>query len=220
MEAAVIGRLEGERLSIEGLAFTPDGSALWIAMEAPLYQDGPVPSLEKGAFARFTRVDRQGRVLGQYAYPVDRIPVAPTGGRKRADNGVSEILATDNGTLLVVERSGREVDEGVFQYAVRLYETGVGDASDVSRTASLVDTEFVPMRKRLVLDLFTAGIGDTDNLEGAAWGPRLPNGNATLLLVSDDNFHPRQANRFMAFEVQRHGVRRVPPASLLEQTIK
>ena len=192
-----------DNLSIEGLAFTPDASALWLAMEAPLYEDGPVPSLEKGAFARFTRLDRKGRVLGQYAYPVDRIPVAPTGGRKRADNGVSEILGTDDGTLLVVERSGREVDEGVFEYAIRLYEASVGDATDVSRTASLAGTGFVPMRKRLVLDLSTADVGDTDNIEGAAWGPRLPNGNATLLLVSDDNFHPRQANRFTAFEVRR-----------------
>ena len=208
-----------DNLSIEGLSFTPDASALWIAMEAPLYEDGPVASLESGALARFTRVDRQGRVLGQYAYPVDRIPVAPTGGRMRADNGVSEILATDDETLLVVERSGREVDEGTFQYAIRLYEASVDDATDISRTTSLIDTAFIPMRKRLVLDLFTAGIGDTDNIEGAAWGPRLPNGNATLLLVSDDNFHPRQANRFMAFEVQPQGARRVPPASAKEQSV-
>jgi len=208
-----------DNLSVEGLAFTPDASALWIAMEAPLYEDGPVASLEAGAFARFTRLDRQGRVLGQYAYPIDRIPVAPTGGRKRADNGVSEILATDDGTLLVVERSGREVDEGTFQYAIRLYEASVGDATDVSGTASLVGAAFVPMHKRLVLDLLTAGVGDTDNIEGAAWGPRLPNGNATLLLVSDDNFHPRQANRFMAFEVQRQGARRVLPASAQERPV-
>ena len=59
------------------------------------------------------------------------------------------------------------------------------------------------MRKRLVMDLSAAGIGDADNIEGAAWGPRLPNGHATLLFVSDDNFHPRQANRFLAFEVLR-----------------
>ena len=68
---------------------------------------------------------------------------------------------------------------------------------------SLQGADFTAMRKRLVLDLSTAGIGDTDNIEAAAWGPRLPNGNATLLLVSDDNFHPRQASRFWAFEVAR-----------------
>jgi hypothetical protein len=57
------------------------------------------------------------------------------------------------------------------------------------------------MSKRLVLDLDQAGIGLVDNIEAAAWGPRLPNGNATLMLVSDDNFAPHQVNQFLAFEV-------------------
>lgn len=192
-----------DNLAIEGLAFTPEASSLWVAMEAPLYEDGPVPTLQQGGFARFTRLDRQGRVLGQYAYPVDPIPQPASGGRGRADNGVSEILSTDDGTLLVVERSGREVEEGVFQLAIRLYEASAADATDVSRTASLQGATFTSMRKRLLLDLSSAGIGDTDNIEAAAWGPRLPNGNATLLLVSDDNFHPRQASRFLAFELER-----------------
>jgi hypothetical protein len=192
-----------DNLAIEGLAFTLDASSLWVSMEAPLYEDGPVPSLQQGGFARFTKVDRQGRVLGQYAYPVEPIPLPPSGGRRRADNGVSEILSTDAGTLLVVERSGREMEEGAaFRFAIRLYEASAADATDVSRTASLQGGGFIAMRKRLVLDLSAAGI-DTDNIEGAAWGPRLPNGNATLLLVSDDNFHPQQVNQFLAFEVQR-----------------
>lgn len=192
-----------DNLAIEGLAFTPDASSLWVAMEAPLYEDGPVPTLQQGGFARFTRLDRQGRVLGQYAYPLDPIPQPASGGRGRAGNGVSEILSMDDGTLLVVERAGREVEEGVFRFAIRLHEASVADATDVSRTATLRDAHFTAMRKRLVLELSTAGIGDTDNIEAAAWGARLPNGNATLLLVSDDNFHPRQANRFLAFEVER-----------------
>ncbi len=29
-------------LNLEGLAFTPDGAALWLGLEAPLLQDGPV----------------------------------------------------------------------------------------------------------------------------------------------------------------------------------
>jgi len=190
-----------DNLAIEGLAFTPDASSLWVSMEAPLYEDGPVPTLQQGGFARFTRLDRQGRVLGQYAYPVDPIPLPPSGGHRRADNGVSEILSTDAGTLLVVERSGREVEEGAFQFAIRLYEASAADATDVSLTLSLHGANFSAMHKRLVLDLSTTGI-DTDNIEGAAWGPRLPNGNATLLLVSDDNFHPRQVNQFLAFEVE------------------
>jgi hypothetical protein len=74
------------------------------------------------------------------------------------------------------------------------------DLADQAKSLGIAG--FTAMRKRLVLDLSAAGI-DTDNIEGAAWGPRLPNGNATLLLVSDDNFHPQQVNQFLAFEVQR-----------------
>jgi len=187
-------------LGIEGLAFTPDASSLWMAMEGPLYQDGPVATLEKGAFARFTRVDRQGQALGQYAYPLDPIPMPPTGGKKRADNGVSEILAVDGDSLLVVERSGREIDEHVFRFSVRIYEARFAAASNVAAVAALSGASFVPMNKRLVLDLDAAGIGHVDNIEAAAWGPRLPNGNRMLLLASDDNFHPGQISQFLAFE--------------------
>lgn len=188
-----------DNLTIEGLAFAPDAASLWVSMEGPLVEDGPVPTLQQGGFARFTRIDREGRVLGQYAYPLDPIPLPPGGGRQRADNGVSDILATEAGTLLVVERSGREVDEGVFQFAVRLYEASMADATDVSGTASLQAATFKPLRKRLVLDLAKAGI-ETDNIEAMAWGPRLTDGRATLLLAADDNFHPRQANRFIALQ--------------------
>lgn len=188
-----------DNLTIEGLAFSADAASLWVSMEAPLYEDGPVPTLQQGGYTRFTRLDREGRLLAQYAYPLDAIALPPSGGQLRADNGVSDILATATGTLLVVERSGREVEDGAFQFAIRLYEASVGDATDVSRVASLQGASFKPMHKRLVLDLAKAGI-ETDNIEAAAWGPRLPDGRATLLLASDDNFHPRQANRFIALQ--------------------
>ena len=188
-------------LSIEGLAFTPAGG-LWVSMEAPLYEDGPVSALTHGSVARFTRLDGNRRIVGQYAYPLDPIQRAPTGGKLRGDNGVSEILAIDETTLLVVERSGYEVDDLVFKFAVRIYEVTLGAATDISGTASLVGASYVPMSKRLVLDLNQAGIGNIDNIEAAAWGPRLANGHATLILMSDDNFAPHQINQFLAFEVQ------------------
>ena len=119
--------------AFEGLAFAPDGASLWVAMEAPLYEDGPEPTLQRGGPVRFTRLDRQGRVLGQYAYPVDAIPRPGIGGRQRADNGVSEILSTDDGALLVVERAGREVEEGGFEFTIRLFEARVDGATDVAR---------------------------------------------------------------------------------------
>jgi hypothetical protein len=60
----------------------------------------------------------------------------------------------------------------------------------------------------LLLDLDVAVPGGVDNIEAAAWGPRLSNGNLTLVLASDDNFSPQQVTQFVAFEV-----RGLPPAS-------
>lgn len=205
MPANLATRTDTERgarnnLSIEGIAFTPAGS-LWVAMEAPLYEDGPVASRGAGTTARFTKLDAQRRVVGQYAYPVDPIPRDATGGKLRSDNGVSEILAIDEDTLLVIERCGYEVAELVFQFAIRVYEVKLGAATNIAGVESLAGAHYVPMSKRLVLDLNQAGIGNIDNIEAASWGPRLANGNATLMLVSDDNFAPHQVNQFLAFEV-------------------
>jgi hypothetical protein len=192
-----------DNLSFEGLAFADGGRTLWVSMEAPLYEDGPVPTPAHGAFARFTRLDRASGRSAQFAYPVDAVPLAPTGGKRRCDNGVSEILpVADGASLLVLERSGREVADGVFAFEVRLYEADAAGATDVGPMASLQGASFVPMRKRLVLDFNRSGLGWVDNLEAAAWGPRLPDGHRTLVLMSDDNYSPRQATQVLVYEVE------------------
>ena len=189
-------------LSLEGLTFAPDGASLWLAMEAPLYEDGPVPTPEHGAVARFTRVARNGEVMAQYAYPVDAIPVAGTGGHRRSDNGVSEVLAIGDDSLLVIERSGHEVGELLFEFSVRVYVAKVDGATNVTGVASLKGASYTPMSKRLILDLSQAGLGRIDNIEAAAWGPRLSDGRATLVLASDDNFAPNQVNQFIVFAIE------------------
>lgn len=196
-------------LSLEGLAFTPDAQGLWVSMEAPLYEDGPLPDAQHGALVRFSLLGRDDTLLTQVAYPVDAIPRTPTGGARRADNGVSEILGIDPERLLVVERCGYEVDTMVFRFAIRLYEAELGGAQDVSAIDSLLQPGVRPLRKRLLLDLSSLsaqGVGAIDNIEAAAWGPRLANGHLTLLLASDDNFSPGQRNQFIALEV-------IPPAA-------
>jgi hypothetical protein len=54
----------------------------------------------------------------------------------------------------------------------------------------------------MLLDVGTTGISRVDNLEGMAFGPDLPNGNRSLVLVSDDNFSPIQVTQFLAFELK------------------
>jgi hypothetical protein len=40
-----------------------------------------------------------------------------------------------------------------------------------------------------------------DNLEGISLGPVLPNGHASLVLVSDDNFGKDQVTQLLLFEL-------------------
>jgi hypothetical protein len=60
--------------SFEGLSFTPDGRTLWVSLEGPMYQDGPEPTPTQGAINRITHFTRDGKVLGQYAYPLEPSP--------------------------------------------------------------------------------------------------------------------------------------------------
>ena len=52
--------------------------------------------------------------------------------------------------------------------------------------------------KELVLDLDRLGI-PLDNVEGMTFGPRLPDGRRSIVLVSDDNFAAAQCTQFLLF---------------------
>lgn len=187
--------------TFEGLAFAPDGQSIWVSMEGPTYEDGALPTPTTPAVTRFTRFDRAGQVLAQYAYPIDAIPAAPAAG-KNADNGVSEILAVNEHQLLVVERAGIQQADGTYANDIRLYEVDISGATNVATLASLKGATYTPMKKRLVLNFNTLGLAKVDNIEGIAWGPKLANGRDSLVLVSDNNFNAAsQITQLLAFEV-------------------
>ncbi|MGW5161814.1 esterase-like activity of phytase family protein, partial [Nonomuraea wenchangensis] len=119
-------------------------------------------------------------------------PVPPTGD---ADSGVSEILAVDDLRYLALERSWIQ---GVG-YRARLYEFDLRGATDVLGRRSLADGRpYRPVTKRFVLDLSEAA-PQVQNYEGLAWGPRLANGECTLVVGSDDNFSQEEVTRFLAY---------------------
>ncbi|WP_338764000.1 esterase-like activity of phytase family protein [Massilia sp. METH4] len=187
-------------LNLEGLSLAPGGASLWLALEAPLYEDGEPPTPEHGAFARITQLDRAGRMLGQFAYPIDAIPAAPGEG-KPADNGISEIVTTGPRTLLVLERAAVQGNDGRYRNYIRLYEADLTHASDVAAMPALAGAPIRPAAKRLVLDFATLGLPVLDNVEGFAIGPRLPNGHATIVFVTDDNFSKSQVTQLLLFEL-------------------
>ncbi len=184
-------------LTYEGLSFSPDGRWLWLAMEAPLVQDGSVSSVAAGGLTRITRLDREGRVGAQYAYRLDPIQAAPA---RRGDNGISEILAVDDHQLLVLERSGVEDATGRFAYHCRLYLVETRAGEDVTGRERL-DASVRPLTKRLLVNFDRLAGVPTSNLEAMAWGP----GRRTLVLVSDDNFDPAAPTRIVVLSVTSPG---------------
>jgi hypothetical protein len=187
-------------LSFEALAFAPDGRSLWVGMEAPLYQDGALASPERGAVSRFTRFDRNGKVLAQYAYPVDRVQGRPAPGRF-GDNGVSEMLVVDSRHLLALERSGVQDAAGRFAFFIRLYLVDLEGATDIAAYPTLDGAAYATLKKHLLMDFSRAGLDKIDNLEGMSWGPVLDNGHRSLVLISDDNFSADEVTQLLAFEV-------------------
>jgi len=111
------------------------------------------------------------------------------------------MLAISPTRLLTLERSGVENDAGVFHTYVRIHEIDTAGATDVSGLRTLVGAQFKPVSKRLVLDLNAIGLPHVDNLEGMSFGPTLPNGHASLVLISDDNFSDKQVTQVLVFEV-------------------
>ena len=188
--------------AFEGLSFAPDGNSVWIATESALAQDGPIATPSAGTVTRITHLDRDGKVLEQFAYPLDPIQGVPAG-KGGGDNGVSEFLALDDTRALVLERSGVEGADGIWTLYIRIYEIDTTGATDIAAMPSLAGAGYQPVAKRLVIDLAKApDIGSIDNIEGMAWGPLLPDGKRSLVLVSDNNFNqPHQITQFLAFEV-------------------
>lgn len=188
--------------AFEGLTFSADGESLFAIMEGPLYQDAELPTLEAGSVTRIVQFDRDGNVVAQYAYPLDALPAAGEGeSAALADNGATEILAIDDTRMLVIERAGIPRDGAPWEMYVRLYEIDLSVATDVSDLDALAGAAYTPVAKSLVLDFHSAGLEHVDNLEGMTFGPALPNGSQSLVIVSDNNFDAAAVTQLLVYEV-------------------
>ena len=187
-------------LGLEGMAFTPDGERLWLAMEAPPLQDGPVAAPGQGVLTRISLVTREGTMVAQYAYPLDGAP-APAFHGGSVDNGLSEILALGDSRLLVLERAGRQIEGKLFAFDVRLYEVDLAHASQLDPDLPLARQAHPPRpaRKRLLIDSARLPQGWSDNYEAMAWGPAFGGAAHTLVIASDNNFNGGPT-RFLLFD--------------------
>ncbi|MBB5892670.1 esterase-like activity of phytase family protein [Kutzneria kofuensis] len=197
MSADAVGPRQNQTL--EGITYAGAGTLLVSELEDPLQQDGPDPTATSGALTRITVQSRFGPVLAQYAYPIDPL-FAPS--PSAADtNGVSSMVAydpIDPTRYLMVERA---FVTGVGN-KVRVYEIDTKGATNIRDVASIAGKKIKPVAKKLLVDLDTLGLPKVDNIEGITWGPTLPDGERTLLLVSDNNFNSGQITQVIALAVR------------------
>jgi hypothetical protein len=188
-------------LAFESLNVTPDGRVLVTAGEGALYQDGPASSYTNGSLARILEYDLRKRTpISEYVYEVApwAEPSAIFG-----VNGIVEVLPIDDvGTMLVMERSfsvGGVLGHGTGNYVV-INEISTQDATDVLSIDALYEggspIAFTPVSQHELFAFDDLGI-PIDNIEGMTFGPTLPDGRQTLVIVSDNNFAASQFTQFI-----------------------
>jgi hypothetical protein len=188
-------------LSFESLNVTPDGRNLVTAGEGALFQDGPASSFTNGSLARILVYDLNQRTpIVEYVYEL--APWAESSAIFGV-NGIVEVLPIDDaGTLLVMERSfsvGGVLGGGTGNVVV-INEVSTQGATDVLGIDALYDggspIAFTPVSQRQVFAFDDLGI-PIDNIEGMTFGPTLPDGRQTLVIVSDNNFSAGQFTQFI-----------------------
>jgi hypothetical protein len=201
------GGTRGVRLNLgfESAGLPPNGRFLFTGTEGALVQDGPAATVTAGSPARLLRYNLQTERLDrQYLYSTDAIAEPPVPPTAFAVNGLVELLPLNNEFLLSMERSFSVGIPGTGN-SIKLYRVALPGADDVNGFDSLATLlgALRPAEKTLLLDLDTLGI-PLDNVEGMAFGPTLPDGRRSLVLVSDNNFSPAQFTQFLLFGVSPH----------------
>ena len=208
LPAPFIGRdaTSGMRLnlSLEALSASPGGRWLFAAMESSLRQDGPAADFGRGATVRLLAYDLKDPAAPprEYAYQTDPMERPRAWAAADGDAGVVDVLALGDEDLLVLERGYIvEADTNTPRRAntIRIYRVRLEATAEITGRVSLAsEPPGAVLSKRLVLDLATVAGGlrdrlrDLENFEGISFGPRLPDDQPTVLLLSDDNFSPDQ----------------------------
>ena len=203
-----------ENKGFEALTLDTDNNQLWMATEESLHQDdllGPADSqaVTNREYIRFNQIDLSTmRIKAQYIYPIQSDMEQ---GTLSGNNGVTDFLSVGDSRLIVLERAYLEqpnAPSNIKQNAslIQLFLADCSGASNVAAYQALQGNQFVMCGKSQIIgDLSKFINGYVDNIEGIAKGPPVPPGPGVspgefmLVLVSDNNFLPKQQNQFLFF---------------------
>jgi len=171
----------------ESLAYCDATQTIWTCTENVMQKDRESVYVDSAAIIRLQAYDTKLNKIAEYAYRLD--PPAYTNRRpKHYAHGVSELLALDNGSLLVLEREFYVPKSIVGAFVIcKLYEIFPSDSSRFG--AEMMNEAYpVPVKKNKICEwdskfsLFNRSLA---NYEGMCLGPKLADGSQTIILVAD-----------------------------------
>lgn len=184
--------------TLEGITFDKKYKNIYTNIEEPLFEDGDQANTRNGGFIRIYQFDAKTKKnTAQYGYQLEPIALEPNPKGAFAVNGVSAIQYYGKNQLLVVERS---YSTGTQACTVKVFLCDLKKATNVKNYPSLQNQKLELASKKLILNMDDLGIF-IDNIEGLTFGPKLVNGNPSIIFVSDNNFSDKQKTQVLVFEV-------------------
>ncbi len=184
----------------ESIALTKNGN-IFTANEDAIIEDGQTASSSSGSVIRVVKLDARDHLpIAEYAYQLPAIPFeSPENARYPAGNGLVELLALSENEFIAIERAYADgIGNSINLVKIRIEN----DTTDIKALKSLLNASYKAVKRELLLDMAIKYQGiKIDNIEGITWGPKLKNGNQSLILVSDNNFEASQTTQFLAFEL-------------------
>jgi hypothetical protein len=187
-------------LAFESLTITPNQKLLFTATENALIQDGTATQSGVGTSCRILQYNLLTKQPEQeFLYQTQPVTPLfnPTG---KFASGLPDLLAIDNaGNFLSIERSFTGLG-----FTVLLFQVSLNNATDIHNIDSItkIDPDKIqPAAKKLLLDLRTLDVS-SDNIEGLTLGAKLPDGQPSLILISDNNFNRLQQTQILAFKLK------------------
>lgn len=193
----------------EALTRNAEGNRIWTANEQALTVDGSAPTISRGTVVRLQQFDGGMHPMAQYAYKTDPIEVAITAPPALVNwriSGVADLAALNGGALLVLERAVVGDESGLAMVRIRIYEVDFTNATDISRSPwskglLTADRPFRPVGKRRLIELTG---GKDFAFEGMTVGPRLDNGDYSLILIADNDTGPDQILYALRLHTSHH----------------
>lgn len=184
--------------TLEGITFDKKYRNIYTNIEEPLFEDGDQANTSKGGLIRLYQFDAKTKKnIAQFGYQLESIAIEPNPKGAFAVNGVSAIQYYGKNQLLVVERS---YSTGTQACTVKVFLCDLKKATNVKNHPSLQNQKLELASKKLVLNMDDLGIF-IDNIEGLTFGPKLANGNPSIIFVSDNNFSDKQKTQVLVFEL-------------------